>query len=106
MTEVDLFTQPPRYPEVPGYKKRETSRRAAETVKAPGPNEQKVILALSQCDKTDHEIAAWLHMDITATRPRRSNLTARGVVIDSGKRRETPWGKQSIVWHLIGVTDG
>jgi hypothetical protein len=98
----DLFSYPVKYPDAPGFAKgRDTSRRAAATVKEPGPNELKVLAALAASDMTDHEIAAHLQMPMCRTQPRRSTLTARGLVIDSGERRLTPYGKLAVVWRSI-----
>ncbi len=100
MTEHDLFSMPQRYPDVPGFAKgRETSRKAAETLREPGQNEMRVLAALADGDKTDYEICAFLDMPMNRVQPRRSTLAARGIVIDSGERRLTPYGKQAVVWH-------
>lgn len=98
---TDLFAQPVRYPESPGFSHgRETSRKAAETVRNPGKNERLVIDALISSDMTDYEIAEYLDMAMARIQPRRSTLTARGLVIDSGVTRLTPYGKKAVVWRL------
>ena len=48
--------------------------------------------------RTDSEIQESLRMDPSTERPRRRELQKRGEVIDSGRRRLTRAGRQSIVW--------
>lgn len=89
------------YPEGPGYaKKRETSRAAAVTLTRHSHNELLVIHALADHAMTDYELCDYLQCEMKICQPRRSELTARGRIKDSGERRLTPYNKKAIVWML------
>lgn len=101
--QFEFVPSEPIYPKVPGFaKKRVTSRKAAETVSNPTGNRRIVYDALVGRAMTDYEICAHLGGDwpMNRVQPRRSELSADGVVIDSGVTRLTPYGKQAIVWKI------
>ena len=100
----DLFFAPiQHYPAVPGHAKNsETSRVAARCVWRPTERQALIVIALSQFPDglTDHELSAKTKLPPAVIQPRRSDLTALGKIVDSGARRETPYGKQATVWKL------
>ena len=49
---------------------------------------------------TDHQMQEILGMNPSTQRPRRIELVRQGWVIDSGDRRQTPSGRQAVVWKL------
>ncbi|MFD5864409.1 hypothetical protein ACFWGP_05625 [Agromyces sp. NPDC127015] len=60
---------------------------------------------------TDHElnqlyvvrqgVEPWLpRVRFDTPRKRRSELTARRMLVDSGETRKNPWGKREVVWRL------
>ena len=102
---TDLFSQPQRYPNAPGYaKKRPTSRAAAESVWMPSQRQGIVLRALEEHPRglTDHEIADICKLPMAVIQPRRSELSKMSPpkVIDGGERRLTPYGKSAVVWVL------
>lgn len=102
--QPDMFDIPPPYPHGPGHAKNSLpSLKAAQSVHQPSKREALILEALRIRPQTDHEIAATLGLAIACTQPRRSDMTARGVVVDSGETRLTPYGKQGAVWRIFGV---
>lgn len=49
---------------------------------------------------TDEEIQTWLGMNPSTQRPRRVELVKKGLVVDSGRTRQTRSGRQATVWAL------
>jgi len=49
---------------------------------------------------TDEEIQTWLGMNPSTQRPRRVELVKKGLVVDSGKTRQTRSGRKATVWAL------
>lgn len=79
----------------------DTARKAARQVGAHALR-IKVLRALVVASMTDAELDQ--HMGHSRTvRPRRVELTARGLVADSGARRATDTGRQAIVWKITDV---
>lgn len=89
------------YPQTPGFAKdRPTSRVAAEKVKRLTRMQMIVVEALTVRPMTDYEICDHVGLPMNRIQPRRSELSAAGQVIDTGDTRETPYGKQAVVWDL------
>ncbi len=97
------------YPTVPGWKRTDTSRRAAQAVADDARNvKAKALAALDGKDMTGDECAEAIRpsgMDAVAfetfkrgVRSRCSQLAAAGKILDSGKRRENANGLATIVW--------
>ncbi len=89
-----------KYPVAPGYKKRATSRAAAETIDAKTLR-AKVLTALAVRPMTADECAARMGIDKLSVRPRLSELSKLGRVTDSGLRRRNVSKKKAIVWRLV-----
>lgn len=102
MTLLDLMNQPARYPSVPGFKARDTSREAAERIATRVPKLQAMCLdALRGCGPlTADQCAAQLGIDKYSIRPRFSELSDAGAIRDTGERRRNSSGKSAIVWAL------
>lgn len=97
----DLFVN--TYPNHPGFRDTDTSRAAAEAVKPKASYVQaRVIEALKVRPMTSFEIAAHLRFPYERTQPRLSELSAKGLVQDSGARgiSRDPT-KTAIVWRLV-----
>ena len=82
-----------------------TSRAAAKAIK---PCAQTLRWQVLGCLKrsleygcTDHEIQTQLGMDPSTERPRRGELVAAGLVVDSGFVRPTPSGRMATVWRVV-----
>lgn len=103
MTQLDLDWTRPSYPQVPGFKARDTSRDSASSTEARAPRlRQLCIDQLMLCGPlTTDECASNLGIDKLSIRPRFSELAATGKVRDSGERRENGSGKRAIVWALV-----
>lgn len=104
----DMFgPEPPQYPKAPGFaKKCATSRAAAATVWKPTEMQKIVLEALKVRPMTDYEVCAHVGLTMNRIQPRRSELSAQGRVIDSAMTRETPYGKQAVVWMIAGRKNG
>ena len=94
----DLFT----YPQSPGWKARDTARDAARSVKPKATLLRERILALLDpaLMLTADEAADILEESVLSIRPRFSELSADGYIIDAGIRRLNSSGKRAIVWRL------
>lgn len=91
---------PKSYPHKPGAKKRETSFAAAEAM-APraGTLREQVLEEIRRCPATPDEVAQRLKVTVLATRPRVTELSKLGLVVDSGSRRKNSSGRTAIVWR-------
>lgn len=58
----------------------------------------KFVLAQGDRGATDQEIELALQVSGNTVRPRRSELCQSGLVVDSGKRRQTKSGRLAVVW--------
>lgn len=102
MKQSELLPAPPaekKYPDAPGYAKgRATSKRAAVAVTKLSERSLAVLDALKQKPMTDHELAQQLGLAMCQVQPRRSELTAKNLIQDSGITRQTPYGRDAVVW--------
>jgi hypothetical protein len=98
---VEYFGELFSYPNVPGFKRQETSRDAAVAIAPEATGLQEACLrALSSCPQTADEVADYLSKSILAIRPRLSELLRMGRIEDTGWRRRNDSGKMAIVWRL------
>jgi hypothetical protein len=108
MQQQDLFglaTEASKYPDVPGHKGRDTGIAAAEAI-APkmGRLQQQALRVIEQRPSTPDEVATALGVSILSIRPRISELSNKGLIADSGARRENRSGKKAIVWRRVKKT--
>jgi predicted transcriptional regulator len=61
---------------------------------------ERVFEFLKTQASTNYEIAEELEMPLSTICGRCRELQILNLVEDSGKRRETPYGKTAIVWHV------
>lgn len=99
----DLFdyTPPPSYPEAPGFKDRDTSRAAADSMKDAAPLLRGRCLEAirrSPAGLTADEVATQIGETILSVRPRVTELLRDGKVRDSGQRRKNDSGRSAKVW--------
>ncbi len=81
----------------------DTSWEAARSVTNLRKSQEEVYAVLAASDGlTDEQIGNWLHASQSPSglRTRRAELVARGLVVDSGKRRVGPTGRRMIVWAV------
>ena len=100
MNHLDLFDPPqkPKYPNVPGFKARETSATAASQIAEDARALRlRCLLVLRDRPSTADEVAGILGRSILSVRPRLSELVARGYIEDTGERRRNESGKRAIV---------
>lgn len=88
-----------------------TSREAALSMVGAAKRQRPDVLAFlierGDAGATDAEIEDALGMRHQSASPRRGELVAAGLVVDSGKRRPTPSGRRAIVWRVAtGATIG
>lgn len=90
------------YPGGPGHKGRETSRAAAQAVKAKAPLlRERVLAEIKKRPGTPEQIANRLSLPLMSVRPRCSELSAKGLIKDSGGRGTAMGGKQAIIWMVV-----
>jgi len=101
---VDLFDYAEKYPMRPGYKRRATSREAAEAMadKAPSLRDQ-CFSALCEQPMTADEVAAVLGKSILSIRPRLSELVRLGCIRDTGRTAPNASGKNAVIWEICGA---
>lgn len=91
-------TQPPSHRNAPTG----TSTVAAEAIRGQAAHLRALVLAeitrRGEAGATDEEVQAALGMQGNTQRPRRGELVAAGLVVDSGRRRPTRSGKPAAVW--------
>lgn len=102
----DLFGKPtrPKYPDAPGHRGIDTSIEAAVAlVPALRTLQQLALDYIKSCGAlgaTSDECAAGLGIDRGSVQPRTSELSRKGLIVDSGLRRRNATGKRAIVWSL------
>lgn len=102
---ADLFDyQPPRrYPEAPGFKEQDTSRKAAESMRDSAPLLRQKVLDLVRAHPdglTPDEAADRLCLSVLSVRPRFTELKAKGRIRDTGVRRKNSSGRSAKVWGV------
>jgi len=79
-----------------------TSKAAAEAIRPEAGTLSAAvfvfIVGTGERGATDGEVQRGLQLDGNTQRPRRRALQQRGLIIDSGKRRKTPAGREAVVW--------
>jgi hypothetical protein len=92
------------YPHTAGYAPgRETSQAAAETVDAESLRAEALEIFKSGWEGTDWQLCKEMGYDYESIQPRRSELTAQGLVTDTGKRSNcSRSGKSVVVWGIDG----
>lgn len=93
----DLFT----YPQVAGFKRRNTSREAAERCHAPLLRAKVFAELEKQRYMTADECADALGLSVLSIRPRFSELSNLGKIMDAGFRRLNSSGRSAIVWKVV-----
>jgi hypothetical protein len=91
---------PQRYPDVPGYRRRDTSKAAAVAITPrAGLLRDRVLAEIARRPSTPDEVAKRLGETVLAVRPRFSELVKGAKIIDSGERRKNDSGRSAIVWR-------
>lgn len=103
---ADLFDYVQRhYPEVAGYKDRDTSRKAATSM-----NDRVHMLrgrCLTELRKHPHdgltadETAAAIGETVLSVRPRFTELLQTGKIVDTGRRRKNESGRSAKIWKAV-----
>lgn len=99
---MDLFESAEHYPSMPGWKARATSEEAAAKA-APTSHilRAQVLAILSDgVARTPDEVAAIMGKSVLSVRPRFSELSVFGNIVDSGQRRENASGRSAICWRV------
>ena len=94
----------PSYPEAPGYKNESTSKAAAESIKPRTKKLEERVLDVIRSFPfgcSPERVCEELEENILSVRPRFSQLKAKGLIEDSGRRDRTLCGKQSIIWLAV-----
>jgi len=98
---MTLFDSPTARPTDPA-----TSHEAASSVRNVRESQQLILWYLVNIGpKTDEDIYEYAMvqkaMSPSGARTRRSELVRQGLVVDSGERRKTKAGRQTIVWKAV-----
>lgn len=100
-TSFNFIDQTDKYPQSPGYKRRDTSKQAAEDMKPSAETlRQKVYDLLTRLELSADQAAYILEEDKLSIRPRCSELAKMGRIEDSGKRSLNKSGKKAVVWRV------
>ena len=87
------------YPDEPGWKARDTSCEAARGVSSAALTlRERVLAAIKIAAGTPEELADRLDVPVLNVRPRCSELSAKGLIHDTGARRRAMGGRNAIVW--------
>lgn len=98
--QVYRFGLDEKYPHTPGWKKVGTSSEAAHAVKSKAATlREKVLRVLSFAALTADEVAQRIDESVLSVRPRLSELSARGMIEETGQRRRNASGKMAAVWR-------
>lgn len=95
------------YPQTPGTKARLTSYEAAQGVKSKAATVRDDVLSLMRSSPynagglTADQAADILNISILTVRPRFSELSAAGVIKDSGIRDKNRSGRNAVVWVAV-----
>ena len=83
----------------------DTSKSAWANKKDKLTKREQVFQYIKLVSSTNYEIADELNMPLSSVTARCRELQILNLVEDSGKRRETPFGKTAIVWRIkkIGI---
>lgn len=99
--------------EAPAQRHSQTSVEAARQVKGIAAAQRAEVFAFilnrGELGSTDEECQQGLTMQGSSQRPRRCELVASGVVVDSGQTRITTSGRKAVVWKcksMAGMTGG
>ena len=88
-----------QYPASPGFKKRATSKAAADSMASrAGTLRAEALRAILHIPSTADEVASFLGESVLAIRPRVTELARLGAIIDSGIKRQNISGRNAIVW--------
>lgn len=89
-----------RYPDYPGAQARDTSQAAADAIVPVARTlRARVLDEIRKAPGTPEQIAHRLGVPLMNTRPRLSELSARGLVVDSGARGTAMGGRKAIIWR-------
>ena len=90
------------YPDAPGHRHVDTSVAAADAIAPKLGRLQRMaettIRNAGLSGLTADELASRLGMDRWSIQPRTTELKRKGLIRDSGQRRQNATGKQAIVW--------
>lgn len=97
------------YPHAPGHRGVPTSVEAADSVAFKAGRLQRMVLAAIRAagdyGMTTNECAGRLDMERDSIQPRTSELRAKRLIEDSGRRRRNASGKSAIVWVAVGAPE-
>jgi hypothetical protein len=98
-----LFRWEERYPNAPGFKRRDTSDAAAGAIRDRAVQLRQAVLDALYWHgpQTADEIAARLDESVLTIRPRVSELATAGRIAATGERRPNASGRTAIVWALL-----
>lgn len=104
MTDLFTYDRGDHYPAAPGFKDRDTSRKAADSVSSRVETLRGLCLdrvrAAGAAGLTADEAAARVNETVLSIRPRFTELLALERIRDSGQRRRNESGRTAKVWVI------
>ena len=95
--QISIFD---KYPNSAGYKRRGTSRDAAKRIGNCKATHDKILALLRQQPMTADEVAEALKRPVLYVRPRLSELVAKGLICETGRRRLNESGLSAAEWMV------
>ena len=94
-----------RYPEIAGFKARDTAADAAAGIETAGAKSlrARVYDSLKAMPATPETLAGRLGVPVYNIRPRCAELAKRGLIEDSGQRGTATGGRKAIVWKVTNA---
>ena len=83
----------------PAHNYTDTSKSAFNNKKDKLTKREQVYEYIFTASSTNYELSEMLNMPLSSVCARVRELQLTGHIEDSGKRRETPYGKTAIVWQ-------
>lgn len=101
--QPDMFNEPGRYPNAPGWKARDTAQQAAVQAEPVAGRLRRLCLAKLReyGPLTADDCAEQLGCDKLSIRPRFSELAALGLIEDTGQRGVNASGRGAIIWRAV-----
>lgn len=89
------------YPHHPGFKARQTAKDAADGIAPKAKSlRMRVYDAIKEMPGTPEDIAERLGEPVMNIRPRTAELSARGLIEDTGIRGLAMGGRRAIIWRV------
>ena len=88
------------------YQRHSATSKAAAVAIEPVAGTQRALILSEICiagkrGRTDSDLQAMCLLSGDSVRPRRGELLKAGLIVDSGRTRKTPKGRDAVVWVAV-----